>query len=371
MAILVAREDQLDQYLMEHPEYLMEQPVESFTFDPANPQVLGPHLCAAAAEVPLSEDGELSADIFGPTARAGVDALTDAGMLRRRPRGWFWTERYRAADLADLRSSGGQRISLVEQGTGRVVGTVEAHTAPSTAHEGAVYLHQGDVWTVTDLDLDAAVAQVRAKDPGYTTNARSLSEVTILDEREHATLGRAALTFGAIEVNTQVVSYLARSTDSGAVLGETPLDLPMQTHRTEAVWWTIEDDVLKSLEISDPAGAAHAAEHASIGLLPLVAICDRWDIGGLSTLRHPQTGTLTVFVYDGRAGGAGIAHAGFTHAHRWLDLTRDRITRCDCSVGCPACVQSPKCGNQNHPLDKAGALTLVELLVGPPGPARA
>ncbi|MGN6160367.1 MAG: Zn-binding domain-containing protein, partial [Marmoricola sp.] len=366
MAVLVAREDQLDQYLLEHPEFLLGQPVESFVFDPANPKVLGPHLCAAAAEVPLCDEGFLSPDLFGPAAREAVDALTDAGLLRRRPRGWFWTERYRAVDLADLRSSGGRRVSLIEEGTGRVIGTVEAHAAPSTAHAGAVYLHQGDVWTVTDLDLDAGVAQVRPGDPGYITNARSLSDVTIIEEAERTTLGAADLMFGTIEVSTQVVSFLSKSTETGNVLAETLLDLPMQNHRTEAVWWTLDEDTIAraAARLGDQAGAAHAAEHAAIGLLPLIATCDRWDIGGVSTLLHPQTGTLTVFIYDGRAGGAGIARSGFEHAQRWLSVTRERIADCSCALGCPACVQSPKCGNQNHPLDKAGAIALLDLLVG-------
>ncbi|GAC1531234.1 MAG: hypothetical protein NVS3B1_24130 [Marmoricola sp.] len=268
-------------------------------------------------------------------------------------------------DLADLRSSGGRRVSLIEDGTGRVVGTVEAHAAPATAHAGAVYLHQGEVWVVSDLDLDAGVAEVRAGDPGYVTNARSLSDVTILEEREQATLGAADLFFGTIEVSTQVVSYLSKSTETGQVLAETLLDLPMQTHRTEAVWWTLDDDVVgrAAALLGDQAGAAHAAEHAAIGLLPLVATCDRWDIGGLSTLLHPQTGTLTVFIYDGRAGGAGIAHSGFQNARRWLTMTRERIEQCECALGCPACVQSPKCGNQNNPLDKAGAVALLDLLL--------
>lgn len=363
LAVLVAREDQLDQYLVEHPEFLLEQPVESFVFDPANPQVLGPHLCAAAAEIPLTEDGEQSPEIFGPTARAGVEALTEAGLLRRRPRGWFWTERYRAVDLADLRSTGGGRVSLVEEGTGRVIGTVEAHAAPSTAHTGAVYLHQGEIWTVRDLDLEAGVAEVQKSDPGHTTNARSLSEVSIIEESVRSNLGQAALMFGTVEVSTQVISYLAKSTETGAVLAEIPLELPMQSHRTEAVWWILDKATVARVPLADPAGAAHAAEHAAIGLLPVIATCDRWDIGGLSTVLHPQTGALTVFVYDGRAGGAGIARSGFEHARRWLSVTRQRILECGCTQGCPACVQSPKCGNQNHPLDKAGAVTLLDLLV--------
>jgi DEAD/DEAH box helicase domain-containing protein len=327
--------------------------------------VLGPHLCAAAAELPLTESGPESLEVFGPGARSAVDALTTAGLLRRRPRGWFWTDRRRASDLADLRSTGGPAVRLVEQGTGRVLGTVDHAAAPSTAHEGAVYLHQGDTWLVVGLDLADAVATVVRTDADYSTSAREVTDIVVVAEHRHRPLAGGRLAFGEVRVSSRVVSYLKRRQPGGEVIGEVPLDLPEQTLSTRAVWWTVPAGALEDARLAgaDLPGAAHAAEHASIGLLPLFATCDRWDIGGVSTALHPDTGTLTVFVYDGHPGGAGFAERGYAAADDWLAATRDAIAACECLAGCPSCVQSPKCGNQNNPLDKPGAVALLDLLL--------
>ena len=368
LGVLVARDDPLDTYLVTHPEMLVGQPVEANVFDPENPYVLGPHLCAAAAESPLTE---ADLELFGPTARAGVDALTEAGMLRRRPRGWFWTDRRRASDLADIRSSGGAPVRLVEEETGRVLGTVDQSSSHGTAHPGAVYLHQGETYLVLSLDLEENVAVVEPADPDYSTSAREITDIAITEELEHTSWGPARISFGDVHVTHQVVSYLKRRSPSGEVMGEEPLDLPERTLRTKAVWWTLPPGVIEGagLPTRDLPGAAHAAEHASIGLLPLFATCDRWDIGGVSTALHPDTGQLTVFVYDGHPGGAGFSERGFHAAGGWLTATREAISSCRCEDGCPSCVQSPKCGNGNFPLDKAGALDLLDVLLAdcPPG----
>ena len=368
LGVLVARDDPLDTYLVNHPEALLGAPVEANVFDPDNPYVLGPHLCAAAAESPLTE-GDLP--LFGPGAGTAVDALTAGGLLRRRPRGWFWTDRRRASDLADIRSSGGTPVRLVEGVTGRVLGTVDAHAAHGTAHTGAVYLHQGETWLVTELDLEESVAVVQRADPDYSTSAREVTDIEILVERESVAWGEARLSLGQVEVTHQVVSYLKRRVPSGDVIGEEPLDLPERVLDTTAVWWTLPPHVLDVSQVAavDLPGAAHAAEHASIGLLPLFATCDRWDIGGVSTALHADTGMLTVFVHDGHPGGAGFAERGYRSAGAWLQATRETIASCRCSEGCPSCVQSPKCGNQNNPLDKHGAVALLDLLLeGEPRP---
>ncbi len=369
LGVFVARDDPLDTYLVTHPQALLGAPVEANVFDPENPYVLGPHRCAAAEELPLTED-EL--DLFGPTARAGVEALTEAGLLRRRPQGWFWTDRRRASDLADIRSTGGAPVRLVEVATGRMLGTVDQASAHGTVHEGAVYLHQGETYLVRALDLDEHVAMVEAADPDYSTSAREVTDIAILAAREHTTWGSARISFGSVRVAHQVVSYLRRKVPSGEVLGEEPLDLPERVLETTAVWWTLPPDVLEEagLATADLPGSAHAAEHAAIGLLPLFATCDRWDIGGVSTALHPDTGTLTVFVYDGHPGGAGFSERGFHAARDWLTATRDAIASCRCDDGCPSCVQSPKCGNGNNPLDKAGAVALLDVLLGQEGASR-
>jgi DEAD/DEAH box helicase domain-containing protein len=363
LGLLVARDDPLDTYLVHHPGALLGAPVESFVFDPDNPYVLGPHLCAAAAELPLT-DADLAT--FGPGAPAAVDALTDAGLLRKRPRGWFWTDRRRASDLADIRSTGGPAVSLVEEDTGRVLGTVDHAASHGTVHEGAVYLHQGDSYVVLDLDLEDHVATLRPDRPDHSTSAREVTDIAIEQELTCIDWPQARVSFGRVRVTHQVVSFLKKRQPGGEVIGEVPLDLPARTLHTSAVWWTIPDDVLETAGIAeaDLPGAAHAAEHAAIGLLPLFATCDRWDIGGVSTALHPDTGQLTVFVHDGHPGGAGFAERGFQTAREWWTATREAVAACECVEGCPSCVQSPKCGNQNNPLDKAGAIRLLDVLLG-------
>ncbi len=361
LAVLIARDDPLDTYLVHHPEALFGRPVEAIVLDPDNPYVLAPHLCAAAAEIPLTED-DLS--IFGPSAREVVDDLAQRGMLRARSTGWYWTRRERACDLADIRGAGGPPVQVVEASTGRLLGTVDEPSAHATVHSGAVYLHQGQTFLVDELDLDSGVALVEPADPGYATFARDVTDIAVLESLRHHPFGPGELHFGTVEVTRQVVSYLKRRTQTGEVIGEDPLDLPPRTLRTRAVWWTLPDTALTGL--TGLAGSAHAAEHASIGLLPLFATCDRWDIGGVSTELHPDTGMLTVFVYDGHDGGAGFAERGYARAGEWLQATRDAIAACECDHGCPSCIQSPKCGNGNDPLDKQGALTLLDILLDHP-----
>jgi DEAD/DEAH box helicase domain-containing protein len=368
LSILIARDDPLDTYLVHHPEAIFGQPVEATVFDPTNVYVLAPHLAAAAAESALTEE---DLPLFGPTARTAIDELVGRGLLRARPTGWFWTRQERASDLTDLRGIGGGVIKVVEDGTGRLLGTVDPGAAHSTVHRGAVYVHQGQTYVVDHLSLDDHVALVHRENVDYTTTARDITNITIADVEDHQSWGAADLYFGHVDVSSQVVAFLKRRYLTGEVLGEELLDLPPRNLHTAAVWWTIEPGQLASLGLAeaDLPGCAHAAEHASIGLLPLVATCDRWDIGGVSTALHEQTGRLTSFVYDGHPGGAGFAERGFNTASTWLRATRDAIASCECTSGCPSCVQSPKCGNGNDPLDKAGSVILLDaVLAQAPGP---
>jgi DEAD/DEAH box helicase domain-containing protein len=362
LAVLVARDDPLDTYLTHHPESLFGRPVETTVLDPDNPHVLAPHLCAAAAELPLTDDDLGS---FGPHAAGVAEHLVERGMLRRRPTGLFWTRPERAADLADIRGTGGRPVGLVEEATGRLLGTVDGGAAHATVHAGAVYVHQGETYLVSSLDLEEQVAMLSPAVPDWTTVARDVTDIEVVEtgatrEWEHVTLS-----FGTVQVTNQVVSFLRRRLVTGEVLGEEPLDLPPRHLRTRAVWWTVDDTGLARAGLAAPEvpGAAHAAEHASIGLLPLFATCDRWDIGGVSTAHHADTGRMTVFVYDGHPGGAGFAERGHTAAREWLTATRDAIAACECLEGCPSCVQSPKCGNGNDPLDKAGAVRLLDVVL--------
>ncbi|TWV20251.1 DEAD/DEAH box helicase [Streptomyces albidoflavus] len=369
LAVMVARDDPLDTYLVHHPEAIFDQPVESTVLDPDNPYVLAPHLCAAAAELPLTEE-DLA--LFGPATRELLPQLEAAKLLRRRAHGWHWTRRESAADLADIRGGGGRPVQIVEVGTGRLLGTVDANAAHGSVHTGAVHLHQGRTYLVRDLDLEDSVALVEQATPSYSTTARDTTAISVLETDAEIPWGDGRLCYGSVEVTNQVVSFLRRRLITGEVLGETKLDLPPRTLRTRAVWWTVTEDQLDAARINPEqlGGALHAAEHASIGMLPLFATCDRRDIGGVSIPLHPDTLLPTVFVYDGHPGGAGFAERGFHTARQWLAATREAIDACECEAGCPSCIQSPKCGNGNEPLHKRAALRLLTVLLqgAPPPP---
>ncbi|WP_285758231.1 DEAD/DEAH box helicase [Nocardiopsis ansamitocini] len=368
LAVFIARDDPLDTYLVHHPDAVFGQPVEATVLDPDNPYVLGPHLCAAASELPLTSD---DLEIFGPATEGVLADLVDRALLRRRPRGWFWTRRDRASDLADIRGSGGPPVQIVETGTGQLLGTIDEAASHSSVHDGAVYLHQGLTYVVDGLDLEDGVALVRAENPEYSTWAREVTEIEIRATLRTETWGAANVSFGEVRVGREVVAYLKRDIRTGSVLGEQPLELPERILHTRAVWWTVGRETEEKLlaEGVELRGAAHAAEHAAIGLLPLFATCDRWDIGGVSTALHADTGLLTVFVYDGHEGGAGFAERGYAAARAWLGATRAAIAGCECSEGCPSCIQSPKCGNGNEPLSKPGALRLLDVLLEGQGKA--
>jgi DEAD/DEAH box helicase domain-containing protein len=362
VAVLIARDDPLDTYLVHHPSALVGAPVETTVLDPDNEYVLAPHLVAAAAELPLTGR---DLDGFGSTGAAPLaERLTADGLLRVRGGRWFCT-RQGLGLRTGLRGTGDWPVRIVERRTGRLVGTVDEPSAHFLAHDGAVYSHQGELYVVTKLDLDDRIALVEAGDPGYATIAREITSIEVTAELTQDDWGSATVCFGDVHVTRQVVSYARRSAETGLVLGEDVLDLPERRLPTKAVWWTVSASQRAALAAAgvDLPGAAHAAEHAAIGLLPLVAACDRWDVGGVSADLHPATGRLTVFVYDGQAGGAGFAERGFRAASTWLRATADAIADCDCAAGCPSCVQSPKCGNGNHPLAKDGAVTLLRCLL--------
>jgi DEAD/DEAH box helicase domain-containing protein len=361
LVTFVARDNPLDSYLVHHPEAIFAKPVESAVINPANPYVLGPHLTCAAAEMPLT-DGDLA--LFGgESAEGALATLLAEKVLRRRPAGYFYTGHRHPAGTINLRGSGSQ-IAVVEASSGRMLGTEDALRAPASIHPGAVHLHQGRTYVVRELDIDGGIALLDADRPDWWTSARSLSSVEILDALTRRTLsGGLVLASGQVRVAEQVVGYIRRRGD-GTLLDMVGLDMPEHVLDTRAVWYTIPSETLSAAGIvdADMPGALHAAEHAAIGLLPLFAGCDRWDIGGLSTVLHADTGEPTVIVYDGVPGGAGFAEHGFDVAGAWLRATRDAVDDCPCASGCPSCVQSPKCGNGNSPLNKAGAVAVLSLM---------
>ena len=383
LVVFVARDDPLDSYLVHHPEQVFGKPVEAAVTDPGNPYILGPHLACAAAEHRLTVD---DLELFGERAASVIDDLVLRKVLRARPAGWFHHETRHPADTVDLRGSGGGQVAIVELDTGRLLGTVDETRAPAAVHPGAVHLHRGNTYSVLDLDLESGVALVQADRPEWSTVTRSISTVDITDteiftaypagrssagsdRRGAAAADRRAagvhVGLGKVCVTEQVVGYLRRR-PGGEMIDMIPLDMPEHTLHTRAVWYTISLEMLCAAGVAerDVPGALHAAEHAAIGLLPLFAGCDRWDIGGLSTNLHPDTGEPTVIVYDGFAGGAGFADRGHDVLLPWLTAVREAVRSCPCAAGCPSCVQSPKCGNGNQPLDKAAAVVVLDLVVG-------
>ena len=360
LAIYVAGADALDQFFCRHPDEFLTRPVESAILDPEAEEIHLAHLWAAAYEMPLTAgDEEFFGDSWEPAARR----LVSMGRLRERggrylPRG----EGFPAAEIP-LRSASPDSVAIVEADAGEVIGTVETARACSAAHPGAIYLHMGSSYEVSDLDLESRRALVRPFGGDYYTQPKQETETWIEEVLDHREVAGCPLSFGTVSVSEQVTAFQRKRVSDHENLDLVALDMPEQHFSTQALWYELTETVLeRDFPLEHLLGSLHAAEHTQIAVLPLIAMCDRWDIGGLSTNFHPQTGRPTVFIYDGHPGGIGITRLGF---HRFETLVRDAmrlISECPCRAGCPSCVQSPKCGNLNEPLNKNGALELLTRL---------
>ena len=364
LAVLVAQDDPLDQYLAQHHEELFDRPAEDAVIDPTNPYVMGPHLRCAARELPLAPDDV--GTFFGPQAEPLLEQLIADGALARRTGGTVHdvgrTSPHREVDIRADRATC----------TGSCSAGPASCSAPPTSTERSARciperctLHQGEQFLVQELNLTDRVAVVAEADPDFYTQARDVTDIQIVDVRERRALGDAEVWFGDVQVTNQVVGYVRKLVSTNEVVGDHPLALPPVTLGTRATWWTIPGKLFDAASVGPRQlpGAIHAAEHCAIGLLPLVATCDRWDVGGVSTPVHEDTGLTTIFVYDGYEGGAGVTERGFRNVERWLHATLERLRDCPCRDGCPSCVQSPKCGNGNEPLDKAAAAALLAVLL--------
>jgi DEAD/DEAH box helicase domain-containing protein len=360
LIVLIARDDPLDTYLVHHPAALLDKPIERVVIDPGNPYVLGPQLLCAATELPLTDT-----EVRMWNAEAVAETLVDDGLLRRRPSGYFPTPGVDPHPAVDIRGSSGGQIAILEADTGRLLGSAGVGQAPASVHPGAVYLHQGESYVVDSLDFEDGIAFVHSEDPGYTTFARELTDIAVTGQGERTTYGPVTVGLVPVAVTNAVIGYLRRRLD-GEVIDFVELDMPTRTLDTAAVMCTITPEALQhnGIDLLRVPGALHAAEHAAIGLLPLVASCDRGDIGGVSTAVGPVQGLPTIFVYDGYPGGAGFADRGFRKIETWWGATAAAIEACECPLGCPSCVQSPKCGSGNDPLDKEGALRVLRLVLG-------
>ena len=366
LAILVAGEDQLDQWMMRHPREAFRRPPEAAVVNPANPHVLHPHLGCAADEMPLTRSDERYwPDMLDDAVRELVleDRLrveeSEHGPLAR------WAGRGAPAPTIGLRSASRGEIRILRP-DGSTLGTVDAARAPDTVHEGAVYLHQGVSWNVISLDLAQRLAKVEPHDGSTYTQTRKDTQIRLLDEEATSLVAGMTSHLGQVEVTTTVKGYVRKSTARHKVMDRHDLEMPPSTLLTTAVWWTFGTDLVERAGVGprELPGALHAAEHAGIGILPLFAMCDRWDVGGVSTAHLPETGTATIVIHDAQPGGAGVAAMAFDAAPRHLAATLEVLRGCPCDGGCPSCVQSPKCGNGNEPLDKAAAGNLLTTALG-------
>jgi DEAD/DEAH box helicase domain-containing protein len=355
LAIYVAGEDALDQFFCRHPDEFLERPVEAAILDNENEQLYAAHLLCAAHEGPL-EDAD--ADTLGPRWRAFAEQLVGAGELRERPDGTFVprrTDGFPAAEVS-LRSASRDAVAIVDTESGELIGNVDAGRAPSTVHEGAVYLHGGRQYEVAALDLHDSRALVHGFSGDWYTQPKreTHTEIERLIARRE-TMG-VRLNFGTVVVTDQVLAYQRKRLADHESMDLVGLDLPQTSFATQALWYELD---LEEMPLMQLLGSLHAAEHSQIAVLPLLAMCDRWDIGGLSTNLHFQTGGPTIFIYDGHPGGIGIARRGYEAFEALVDDAHRLVSECPCETGCPSCVQSPKCGNLNEPLSKAGCVELM------------
>jgi DEAD/DEAH box helicase domain-containing protein len=360
LALYVAGEDALDQFFCRHPDEFLERPVEAAILDHENEQLYAAHLLCAAHEAPLEP---ADAAVLGPRWRAAAEVLVGAGELRERPDGTFVLRRadeFPAAGVS-LRSAGPDAVAIIEADTGEVIGTVDAGPAPSTVHQGAIYLHGGRAFEVETLSLEQRRALVREADRPWYTQPKRETDLAIERVLESRTALGLKLSFGTVVVTEQVLAYQRRRLSDHEALDLIPLELPQVSFATQGLWYELAE--------GPSLGTLHAAEHSQIAVLPLLAMCDRWDIGGLSTNWHPQTLTPTIFIYDGHPGGIGIARRGFAAFERLVSDAYRLVSECPCDSGCPSCVQSPKCGNLNEPLDKSGCAALMKELLRAPKPA--
>jgi DEAD/DEAH box helicase domain-containing protein len=361
LAVYVAGQDALDQFFCRHPEEFLERPVEAAILDHANEQIAARHLVAAAFELPLTDADE---EIFGPGWRERAERLVAAGELRGVGGRLLPRRSEFVANRIALRSASADSVAVIERDSGEMLGLVEAERAFTTVHPGAVYLHLGRSYEVERLDVEERRAIVSAFDGDWYTRPKKETEIYIERTREQREVAGVQLNFGDVSVTEQVIAFQRVSISEQEPIDIVALELPEQSFVTQALWYVLPEKLSGALPSDALLGSLHATEHGQIAVLPLIAMCDRWDIGGLSTNVHFQTGRSTIFIYDGHPGGVGIAQRGYEQFERLLGDAERLIAECPCESGCPSCVQSPKCGNLNEPLHKAGALELMRLMKG-------
>ena len=359
LAVYIAGQDALDQFFCRHPDEFLGRAVEAAILDHASEQIFAQHLVAAAYELPLTEDDD---EAFGEGWQQRAEALVSVGELRRSGRRFLPRRSGFPASGIALRSASPDSVAVIERDSGELLGLVEAERAFTTIHPGAVYLHLGRSYEVERLDIEARRAIVTPFDGDFYTRPKKETEIFIERVYDSREVAGVELSFGAVSVTEQVIAFQRVSLADHEPIDIVSLELPEQNFLTQALWYVLPDRIAGELPPEALLGALHATEHGQIAVLPLIAMCDRWDIGGLSTNVHMQTGSPTIFLYDGHPGGVGITRRGYEQFERLLGDASRLIGECQCADGCPSCVQSPKCGNLNEPLHKAGALELMQLM---------
>jgi DEAD/DEAH box helicase domain-containing protein len=362
LSFLIALENPLDQYLMRNPEFFFSKNFDNAIINPDNPYILKPHLLCAAWEKPLHEKDE---EFFGLTMRTMLVELEQEGMLRRRDVKWHPAPviSYPAQDM-NIRSTSGQNYAVIDGRDGCLLETVEASVAFFQVHPGAIYLHQGESYLIKELDLARRFAWVEPRPVDYYTQTMEIHEIRVKKLLQENDCHGVKVYFGDVDVTITVVGFKKKKQFTEEVVEALPLDLPPQTFPTKALWFDLPQKAIDRIADAglDFHGGLHACEHAAIGILPLFALCDRNDIGGVSTPFHPDTGRAQIFIYDAHPGGIGIAEKGFEMILELWQATLKAVEECPCADGCPSCIQSPKCGNNNQPLDKEAAVMLLEEL---------
>ena len=363
LSFLIAQEGPLDQYLMRNPDFFFSRNFDNAIINPGNPYILKPHLLCAAWEKPLNNEDE---EFFGPNMGTMLTELEQEGRLRERHEKWHPAPSiaYPAQDI-NIRATSGQNYAVIDGRQGCLLETVEASVAFFQIHPGAIYLHQGESYLITDLDLARHIAWAEPRSADYYTQTMELTDIRVTSLTKEKDCQRVKVYFGDVEVTTTVVGFKRKRQFTEEVIGEEPLNLPPQNFPTRALWFDLPQKAINRIANAglDFHGGLHACEHAAIGILPLFALCDRNDIGGVSTAFHPDTSRAQIFIYDAHPGGIGIAEKGFEMIAELWQATLKAVEACPCTEGCPSCVQSPKCGNNNQPLDKEAALMLLQGLV--------
>jgi DEAD/DEAH box helicase domain-containing protein len=363
LSFLIAQENPLDQYLMRNPDFFFGKNFDNAIINPGNPHILKPHLLCAVWEKPLNNGDE---EFFGANIGTMLTELEQEDRLRKRHERWYPVPSiaYPAQDI-NIRATSGQNYAVIDGRQGCLLETVEASVAFFQVHPGAIYLHQGESYLIRGLDLGRHTAWAEPSSTDYYTQPMDITDIRIMSLDKEKDCHGVKVHFGDVDVTSTVVGFKRKRQFTEEVIGEEPLDLPPQNFPTKALWFDLPQKAINRIANAglDFHGGLHACEHAAIGILPLFALCDRNDIGGVSTPFQPDTGKAQIFIYDAYPGGIGIAEKGFEMITELWQATLKAVEACPCTDGCPSCVQSPKCGNNNQPLDKKAALILLEQLL--------